>query len=158
MADAPQELWMLIEGYLAAERIELDDLELLGAPNKGRVLRVTIDGVDLDRLSALSRGISRLLDQDDLIPGSYRLEVSSPGLERKLRRPAHWRKAIGREVTIKTRTEIDGARRHDGRVRDADDEGAYLTVDGAERRIPFDQITSARTVHRWNAPAKPGKK
>lgn len=158
MADAPEELWNVIAEYLEAERLELDDIELLGSHTKGRILRVTVDGADLDRLADLSRGVSRLLDQHDVVGGSYNLEVSSPGLERKLRRPAHWQKVIGREVTVKTQQPIDDSRRHDGVVVDADAVAASVEIDGRIRRIPFDAITSARAVYRWEKPVKPGQK
>ena len=91
-------LWDSIETFLAEERVELDDLEL-----SGRTLRVIVDaegGIDLDHITDVSRGVSRLLDEsEDLVPDSYSLEVTSPGLERRLRRPRHYEKAIGRPVT-----------------------------------------------------------
>lgn len=158
MTDAPEELWNVIAEYLGAEHLELDDVEVLGSHKKGRIVRVTVDGVGLDRLSDLSRGISRLLDENDVIAGSYNLEVSSPGLERKLRRPAHWQKVIGRTVTVKTRDEVDGARRHDGVVVSAGDDAAELNIDGSQRRIPYEQVNTARTVFVWEKPTKPGKK
>lgn len=158
MTDAPEELWTVIAAYLEAEHLELDDIELLGSHKKGRILRVTVDGVGLDRLTELARGLSRLLDGHDVIGSPYNLEVSSPGLERKLRRPAHWEKAIGLPVTVKTREEIDGARRHDGIVVKAGEQAAELNIDGSHRHIPYDQVNTARTVFEWEKPAKPGKK
>ena len=157
MADAPEELWNVIAGYLEAERLELDDVEILGSHNKGRIVRVTVDEVGLERLTDLSRGVSRLLDEHDVVAGAYTLELSSPGLERKLRRPSHWKKVIGREVTVKTRDEIDGARRHDGMVVGAGDESADIEVEGVSRHIPYAQVTSARTVFRWEKAGKPGQ-
>lgn len=75
------DLWGLVEPYLAAERLELDDLELSGR-GRGRVVRIIVDGEDVgvDRLAELSRGLSRLLDDEPGLQDSYRLEVSSPGL------------------------------------------------------------------------------
>lgn len=149
----------LIGGYLAAERLELDDLELLGQ-GKSRVLRVVVDGEDLgvDHLAQLSRGISRLLDHESDLDGSYTLEVTSPGLERKLRRPSHYRKSIGRELTAKTRVEIDDQRRHEGTLVDADESGFVMDIEGDRRRIEYDQVRSARTVFRWERAPRPGKK
>ncbi len=68
------------------------------------MLRVTVDGheVDLDRLAEVSRGLSRLLDDETDLQDAYQLEVTSPGLERKLRRPTHYEKSVGREVVVKT--------------------------------------------------------
>ena len=75
------DIWDVVEPYLAAERLELDDLELSGQ-GRGRILRVTVDGddVDVDRLANLSRGLSRLLDNETDLQDQYQLEVSSPGL------------------------------------------------------------------------------
>jgi ribosome maturation factor RimP len=149
----------LIGNYLGAERLELDDLEMLGQ-GSGRILRVVIDGADVgvDHLAELSRGISRLLDHESDLDGSYTLEVTSPGLERKLRRPAHYSKSIGKEVSIRTRVDVDGLRRHEGALIASDDDGLLIDVDGEARRIEFDQVKSARTVFRWERAPKPGKK
>ena len=97
-------VWDAVEPYLAAERLELDDLELVGRGST-RTLRVTVDGadVDLDRIAEVSKGLSRLLDHTAGAPeGSYQLEVTSPGLERKLTRPRHFQKSLGREAVVKT--------------------------------------------------------
>ena len=77
------EIWTVVEPYLAAERLELDDVELLGR-GPGTLLRVVVDGedVNIDRLADVSRGLSRLLDNETELVEAYRLEVTSPGLER----------------------------------------------------------------------------
>ncbi|NNC40954.1 MAG: ribosome maturation factor RimP [Acidimicrobiia bacterium] len=159
MSDVLTSLEELIGNYLGAERLELDDLEMLGQ-GSGRILRVVIDGADVgvDHLAELSRGISRLLDHESDLDGSYTLEVTSPGLERRLRRPAHYSKSIGKEVTVKTRVEIDGERRHEGTLIASDEDGLLVDVEGEARRIEFDQVKSARTVFRWERAPKPGKK
>ena len=81
-------LWDSIAAFLEEEQVELDDLEL-----SGRTLRVVVDaedGIDLDHITEVSRGVSRLLDErEELVPDSYNLEVTSPGLERPLRRHRH---------------------------------------------------------------------
>ena len=103
MTSAADRLWAVVEPYLSAEGVELDDLEIVGkAP--GVVVRVTLDAAEplgVDQLADLSRRLSRLLDDEDPISSSYTLEVSSPGLERKLRRPRHYQKSVGRDVKIK---------------------------------------------------------
>lgn len=159
MSDVLTSLEELIGDYLRAERLELDDLEMLGQ-GRGRILRVVVDGPDVgvDHLAELSRGISRLLDHESDLDGSYTLEVTSPGLERKLRRPAHYRKSVGKEISVKTRIDVDGERRHEGTLLDSDDHGLSIDVGGQTRRIEFDQIKSARTVFRWERAPKPGKK
>jgi len=91
------------------------------------------------------------------LSGPYTLEVSSPGLERKLRRLAHLLKAVGREVSITTRHEIEGSRSHRG-VLEASDEGVCVVVVEDERRtLPMSEIASAKTMFRWERNAKPGK-
>lgn len=160
MSDAPKELWEVIGAYLEAERIDLDDLELLGGQSR-KLLRATIEspgGLDVDTLGELTAGISRILDEHDVIAGSYDLEVSSPGLERKLRRPEQYKKVIGQTVTVKTRSEIDGARRHDGVLASATEASFELNIDGETRTVGYDQVTSARVVFVWPQTTKPGQK
>ncbi len=144
---------------MAAERLELDDLELLGQ-GRGRILRVVVDGPDLgvDHLAELSKGLSRVLDHESDLQDSYTLEVTSPGLERKLRHPRHYEKSVGREVSIKSSVDVGGERRHEGVLVSSDDAGFVVEVGGEHRRIEFDQVRSARTVFRWERAPKPGKK
>ncbi len=160
MSPAPEGLWELLDEYLRAEGLELDDLEMAGR-GRGAVLRIVVDragGVDVDRLAETSRGLSRLLDQHEDLQNSYTLEVTSPGLERKLRRPQHFRKSLGRELVVKTREEIEGERSHRGTLDAVDESSCVIRVGEAERRIPLDAITSARTVFRWEPAPKPGAK
>ena len=101
MASIAEQLWDRIEPYVAAEDVELDDVEVLGG---GQIVRVTLDANDpigVDTIADLSRGIGRLIEEDDPIKGSYTLEVSSPGLERKLNRARHYEKSVGRAFSSK---------------------------------------------------------
>jgi ribosome maturation factor RimP len=151
-----EDIWKVVEPYLAAERLELDDLELSGH-GRGRVLRVTVDGddVDVDRLAEVSRGLSRLLDDEPGLQDQYRLEVSSPGLERKLRRPAHYRKSVGREVVVRT-AEAGEKATYRGTITDADQ--SHFTVDAGQGpvTVSYDEVVSAKTVFRWEKAPKPG--
>ena len=158
MSGATEQLWRTCEDYLAAEDLELDDLEVAGSGT--RVVRVTVDaegGVGVDRLARVSRALSRLLDEQDPFEGSYTLEVSSPGLERALRRPRHYEKSVGSDVKVKSKAEIDGARNHRGTLQSADEDGFVLQVDGADRRFGYEQVQSARTVFEWKKAPKPGQ-
>jgi ribosome maturation factor RimP len=152
-------LWKVIEPYVTAEGIELDDLEVLGqGPRK--IVRVTVDGdpsVDIDHIARLSRGIGRLLDESDPFPDAYTLEVGSPGLERSLRRRHHYEKAVDRAVKIKTYAPIDGAKNHTGTLIGVGESEITIDVDGSTRAIAFDDIASARTVFTWESGAKPGR-
>ena len=159
MATETERLWKECEDYLAAEELELDDLEIVGSGRK--VIRITIDaedGLGVDRLARVSRALSRLLDESDPLEDSYTLEVSSPGLERKLRRARHYEKSLGSDVKVKSNVEIDGARSHRGVLESMDEKGFVMTVDGTSRRIDFEQVQSARTVFEWKRTPKPGQK
>jgi ribosome maturation factor RimP len=151
-------LWPEIEGYLDAEGIELDDLALRGR-GRGRILKVTVDvesGLDVDRIADLSRGLSRLVE--DSIDGPFTLEVTSPGLERELRRRAHYRKSVGREVVVTTRTPVEGATNHRGLLDAVGEEQFSVRIGDDLRSIAFDAVTGARTVFRWERAPKPGRK
>jgi ribosome maturation factor RimP len=147
--DLSERVRVLVGPSLEASGLELFDVELSGG-----VLRVTVDrpgGVDLDAISAASQQVSSVLDQhDDLIPGRYLLEVSSPGIERNLRRPEHFRGAIGSTVAVKTRAGSDGERRVEGVLEAADDEGVVV----AGRALSYDDIERARTRFVWPQPTR----
>ena len=157
MSSVAEKLWDRIDPYVAAEGVELDDVEVLGG---GQIVRVTLDAqksLDVDVIAEISRGISRLIDDDDPFKGSYTLEVSSPGLERKLTRQRHYAKSIGREVSVKTHAEIDGSKNHRGTLADAGDTSFTVTIDGVDRLISYADVASARTVFVWEKGSKPGK-
>jgi ribosome maturation factor RimP len=159
IAQSTDDITALVEPWLAAERLELDDVEMVGSGD-GRTLRILVDspeGVDLDRLSDVSNGISRLLDDVPILQSPYQLEVSSPGLERKLRKPSHYAKSIGREVKIKAR--VDGTTTTaSGELTSADDDGFVVSTDTGDEHFTYDTVTSARTVFKWQAQPKPGTK
>lgn len=152
-------LWKLCEKHLHDQGLELDDLEVAG---KGpRLVRITVDregGVDVQQLAEVSRSLSRRLDEVDPFEGPYSLEVTSPGLERNLRRPLHFRKSIGRDLTVKTRSEVEGLRHHQGILESVGSEHFVVRVGGTARRIAFKQVRSARTRFEWKKRPKSGKK
>ena len=150
------DIWGVIEPYLAAERLELDDLELSGR-GRGRLLRITVDGedVNVDRLAELSRGLSRLLDDEPALQDAYRLEVSSPGLERKLRRPSHYRKSLGREVVVKA-AKADAKQTYRGTLTEAGDDTFTVHAEQGVTEVSYDDVISAKTVFRWEKAPKPG--
>jgi len=133
-------------------------LELYDIEQSGGTLQILVSrpgGVDVGALSDLSRAVSRTLDEHDPIPGKYLLEVSSPGLERPLRRPEHFLAAVGSEVSIKTVAGTEGDRRLRGVLVDADDTSALITLAGGdERRIGYRDVERARTVFEWEATSK----
>jgi ribosome maturation factor RimP len=146
----------LVDPIVAASGLDLYDLELNGA-----VLRVVVDqpgGVGMDAIAAVTRAISRGLDEADPIEGRFTLEVSSPGLERTLRTPDHFASALGTAVSIKAVAGLDGDRRFTGMLETVDDDGIVVATSGSDatRRLSFDQIERARTVFEWGPTPKPG--
>jgi ribosome maturation factor RimP len=122
-----------------------------------QILRVTVDregGVDLDTIATISEKLSRRLDLEDFGRGRYELEVSTPGIERPLKTPAHFRLALGEQVKVKTAAPVAGERVHVGTLVTTDDDTIVVRVDGVERRIPLDEVASARTVVDWAAELK----
>lgn len=152
MVDAETVVRPVVEGAGA----ELVDVAFVGGGGR-RTLRITVDrdgGLDLDTIAALSEKIARRLDLEGFDAGSYQLEVSSPGIERPLRTPMQFTRAIGGEVKVKTASEIDGARVHQGTLVRANGEGITVDVGSTERYIPYGDMTSARTVADWSAELK----
>lgn len=150
----------LVAPLVADAGASLYDLEYAGG-----VLRVTVEregGVDLGLIAQLTREISRALDEADPIAGQYTLEVSSPGLERTLRRPEHFAGAVGSLVALKLRAGVEGDRRVKGTLIGFDED--VLTVAPAEgkavepRAIALDDVEKARTVFEWGPAPKPGGK
>lgn len=136
----------LVEQPLSEAGFELIDVE-----RQGPVLAVTIDrtgGIDLDAVTEATRLVSALLDANDLLGAQSTLEVSSPGVERPLRTPAHFQRFVGTEVAVKLRPGTEGERRLTGVLEAADGEG--VVVGG--RRLAYADIDKARTVFVWPAP------
>ncbi len=137
----------------------LYDIELNGGN-----LRITVDGTDgvlLDQLAQLTKAFSHVLDEEDPMPGKYTLEVSSPGVERRLRTPEHFAGAMDEEVNLKLAPHVDGDRRLRGVITAATDTDITLLVDdtaGADQRLTIDlhDITKAVTVFEWGPTPKPG--
>ncbi|MBK9178897.1 MAG: ribosome maturation factor RimP [Acidimicrobiales bacterium] len=159
---APDRLTEIIEPVIAGLGLDLYDLE-----SGGGLVRVLVDrpgGVDLDALSAATRAVSGALDAADPIAGRYTLEVSSPGLERPLRTPAHFEQALGATVAVRTRPGSEGERRVRGVLRAAGADGIVVELDEpaatgagpAERRLRYDEIERARTVFEWGPAPRPG--
>ncbi len=161
MADATriaEELRPVVEGL----GLELYDVEVTGA-GRALVLRVLVDregGIDLDSVSAATQQVSAALDgasSADGLPAGYALEVSSPGVERPLRRPEHFRRAVGATATVKFRAADGATSRVQGRVVGATDDELELDVDGDVQRVRYEDLLAARTIFEWGPAPKPGK-
>jgi ribosome maturation factor RimP len=148
--DIAERVSALVEPLITAHGAELYDVVLGGA-----TLQVLVaGGVDLDELAVLTREISAALDAEDPMPDRYTLEVSTPGLERTLRTPAHFAGAVGEKVKVKTVPGHD-VRRVDGTLIAADDAGFVVDTGTDERRLAYADAERARTVFEWGAAPKP---
>jgi ribosome maturation factor RimP len=150
--DIPQELRALIEPVVEARGLELVDAELV----RGRgpwELRVTVDtptgdgAVSIESCAEVSREIGTHLEATDAIPVRYRLEVSSPGLDRRLAREKDFEASRGQTVQIETRRPLDGRRRFRGQLVAFEAGVARVNVDGREIDIPFGEIGKANRIY-----------
>lgn len=136
-------LMKLLEPVVSAEGLDLEDVTVTQA-GKRRLLRVIVDrdgGVSLDDVADVSQAVSTALDADDVMgQTAYTLEVSSPGVDRPLTEPRHWRRAAKRLVKAEMR---DGTV-VEGRVLAADESGVDLDVAGATRRLDYEDLARGR--------------
>ncbi|MBS0393508.1 MAG: ribosome maturation factor RimP [Proteobacteria bacterium] len=142
----------LLEPEVSALGFELVELEF--HPHRGGgLLRLYIDcaegvaeGVRVEDCEAVSRRVSAALDAADPIPGEYTLEVSSPGLDRPLTAPAHFRRFAGSRVRVESLLPRAGRRRWTGRLAAVGETGVTLEVDGQAVELGFAEIKTARLV------------
>jgi ribosome maturation factor RimP len=144
MSTQPEQLLRPVVGPVVERHgYDLEDLTV-SAAGRRHVLKVVIDrdgGFGLDDVATLSRELSAALDDDDAIPGSYVLEVSSPGVDRPLTEARHWRRNLSRlvNVTLADGTEVAG------RIRTTDEAGAVLVDEatGEERSVAYADVSRA---------------
>jgi ribosome maturation factor RimP len=152
LAPLREKLIVLIEPLLLQLGYELVDLEYV--PGRAHaLLRIFIDradGVGLDDCERVSREVSALLDVEDPVPTEYTLEVSSPGLDRVLRTPAHFQRFVGERVRVELLAPRDGRRRYTGLLQALNGEGIELNVDGAMVAVSFAEIGRARLAPLWS--------
>ena len=143
-----------ISALLLPLGLDLYDLEF----TKGS-LNVTVNkdgGVDVDSLAKANRTISEWLDENDPFPGRYTLDVSSPGLERRLRTSTHFTTAIGTLVTLREMRKGEATRRLEGELVSVTNNTIVLRDNSlGEISIEIDNVERARTVFVWGATAKP---
>lgn len=139
----------------------LYDVEFVGL-GKGRTLRVFIDkedgNVTIDDCSNVSKALNEFLDADEnLIPGeAYNLEVSTPGLERHLKQPWHFQKAVGKKIYVKTTKAFESAGVTDKKwkagktvedvLESADEKGIRFVIKGVELNVPYEMIDKAKVI------------
>jgi ribosome maturation factor RimP len=99
----------------------------------------------------VSRRLSDLLDSEDAIAGAYTLEVSSPGINRPLKRPEHFGRFVGKRIRVRTRDMIDGRRSFIGILGQVLGDSVILTQEGKQYQIPFSMIDKSNYEHDWSA-------
>jgi ribosome maturation factor RimP len=131
------------------DEMGLELVEIQFRRESGWVLRLFIDregGVTLDDCASVSRQVSAYLEVEDLIDHAYNLEVSSPGLERPLKRRQDFERFAGRRARVKLRQPLDGGRVFIGTLEGLEDDRVKLDVDGRKMEFDLDAITRARLV------------
>ena len=151
-----QRVWELAEPLALTAGLELVDVHYRSEGGR-QILRLLIDrpegGVTLDQLTAVSRELGDVLDGHDAVPGRYHLECSSPGLNRPLVREGHFRRAVGQQVRVRTRTPIGDRCQFRGRLVEVTAEGVRVNdSDVAMVTIPFLTIEKAHTEYDFSRP------
>ena len=157
MTALPSHVQELADRVATGHGVEVLELGLRGQ-GRGRVLSVILDAeepVEADVVELVSKDLSRALDQDDPVAGSYTLEVSTPGLSRPLQTRRDFRRQRGHEVSIvrggsaDTAEGVPGETPVQGVVVDADDEAVNLEMDGSQVRIPLSEVVQGKVVLPW---------
>jgi len=135
-----------LEPQAAQHGIEIVMVEVIGA-KKAPTIRVYIDcpqGVGFDELASSQAWINDIIDQIDPFPGAYTLEVSSPGIDRPLRSPEHFRRFLGETVVVSSLAPVDGRSRWTGLLLEASEEAVQIDVDGTFYELRLDNIKRAQ--------------
>lgn len=120
-------------------------------------LRVIVDSragdgrVPIERCAAISRELSTLFDAVDVMPGAYKLEVSSPGLDRILAREKDFEAAVSREIRVQTRRPLEGRKRFRGRLVAFEAGVLRMEVDGELALVPFEEVEKANTIYEFTS-------
>jgi ribosome maturation factor RimP len=156
MADSqPKDrLLTLLRKPLRDQGLEVEDVEVSSAGRR-KLVRVLVDkdgGVTLDEIAAATTAVGDTLDSSDVLDDSpYTLEITSPGVDRPLTHPRHWRRNLQRLVVVKR---SDGSS-CTGRIVEAGDTAAVVEVDGTRQSIAYSDVTSARIEVEFNRPRSP---
>ena len=138
----------MLEPVVAALGYELVLLEISGS-GRASTLRVYIDaakGVDIDDCTKVSREIAAVLDVEDPIPHAYRLEVSSPGLDRPLVKPEHYQRFRGERVRVQMALPIEGRRRFEGVLNGLSGGAVELRTNEGLVQLPLREVERARLI------------
>lgn len=151
VTQAAKQLQELIEPGVTALGYELLGIEHL-AQGRHSVLRLYIDspdGITVDDCERVSHQVSGVLEVEDPIKGQYTLEVSSPGLDRPLFKPAHYERFVGEVITVRLARPLGERRKFKGRLLGLRDGAVVIEQDGAEVALPLEDIDKAHLVPQW---------
>lgn len=151
------ELTRLIEPVVAEAGFDLEDVDIRPAGRR-RLVKIVVDsdgGVSLDDVATVNHAVSAVLDETDVMGSApYVLEVTSPGVDRPLTEPRHWRRAAGRLV----KAPLTAGGQIEGRVVSADDAAVVMDVRGRERKLRLDELGGGKVqveFRRTDDPAQP---
>ena len=148
-----QELFDALSPRALKENVEIVTIEVVGS-KKAPTIRVYIDtedGVSFDELTSAQAWINDIMDKLDPFPGAYTLEVSSPGIDRPLRTPEHFRAQTGNTVVVKTKQQVEGKTSFTGTVVSVDDDAVVLGCDADEnpRALRGDETRASQRRDRF---------
>jgi len=147
-------VWQIAEPLVTEYGMEIVDIDYR-REGRGHVLRFYLDrqagGVTVDELAAMSRRLGDVVDVHDVVPGRYLLEVSSPGINRRLRQPSHFRRYIGKRVRVRTIERCAGRREFVGSLCAVEDDGVVIAGGEGDLYIPFNNIAQANYEHDFAA-------
>jgi ribosome maturation factor RimP len=151
-----QDLWLLAEPYVRDAGFDLVEVQY-GREQRGTVLRLFIDrpgdgvgAISVDDCERVSRDVSAALDVADKISQAYQLEVSSPGLDRPLRRERDFARFAGESARIRLAEGVEGRRNFTGTIRGARDGRVEIDCDGRSYELLIDDIARANLVPNWD--------
>jgi len=164
-----EDLWLLAEPYVRDAGFDLIEVQF-GREQRGAVLRLFIDRpvgasavpgtsasgatdptlISVDDCERVSRDVSAALDVADKIPYAYQLEVSSPGLDRPLRRERDFARFVGETAKVRLEVGVEGRRNFSGTIRGAKDGRVEIACDGRSYELPIDDIVRANLVPDWD--------
>jgi ribosome maturation factor RimP len=165
------ELEMICEEICLKAGCYLYEVEMTGTTGAGRTLRIFIDkesesGAGVEDCTEVSRLLNEVLDEKDLVPGgAYQLEVSTPGIERVLRKPWHFQKAVGKKVWFKTKVPMEQlgvqdpslmkAKQAEAVLKSVEEAQIEFETKKAQFLIPLESIEKAHVVFEMNKKKKP---
>jgi ribosome maturation factor RimP len=148
-------VWEVAAPLAQGEGMEIVDIEFRHEGSRGgRVLRLYLDkdgGPSVEDLTRVSRQLSELLDASEIVEGAYTLEVSSPGINRPLKRPEHFTRFVGKRIRVRTREMIDNRKSFLGMLQEVSEEGIRLAQEGKQYQLAFSIIEKANYEHDWSA-------